>query len=350
MNAIVIPRPGGPDVLAVEERPRPSPGPGDILVRVHASALNRADILQRRGKYPAPPGAPEDIPGLEYAGEVAEVGPGAGLWAVGNRVMGIVAGGGHAEYVCVNEREAIRIPQALSFEEAAAVPEAFMTAYDALFRILGITVGDRVLIHAVASGVGTAASQLAAAAGATVFGTSRTAAKLDRVRELGVAHPIDSSRDDFTRVIRDETAGEGVRAALDLLGGPELPRTLDVLAVRGRLALVGTLAGQRAEFDLGQIMRRRLEIHGTVLRSRPPEEKIALARELSAHVLPLLSAGRVRPVVDRVMPFGEMADAHRLMEENRTFGKIVLSWDGSGSPGIRAPGSDHSASTGRRED
>jgi NADPH:quinone reductase len=158
MNAIVIPRPGGPDVLTVAKRPRPSPGPGDILVRVHASALNRADILQRRGKYPAPPGAPEDIPGLEYAGEVTEMGPGAGLWAVGNRVMGIVAGGGHAEYVCVNEREAIRIPQALSFEEAAAVPEAFMTAYDALFRILGITVGDRVLIHAVASGVGTAAS------------------------------------------------------------------------------------------------------------------------------------------------------------------------------------------------
>jgi len=349
VKAVVIPRPGNPGVLAIEERPRPSPGPGDVLVRVHASALNRADILQRRGKYPPPPGAPEDIPGLEYAGEVVEVGTGAGLWAPGNRVMGIVAGGGHAEFVCVNEREVIRIPQSLSWEEAAAVPEVFMTAYDALFRILGITVGDRVLIHAVASGVGTAASQLAAAAGATVFGTSRTASKLERVSELGVTHAIDSSRHDFVEVIRRETDGEGVRAVLDLIGGPDLGRSLEALALRGRLVLVGTMAGAGADLDLGRILRRRLEIFGTVLRSRPPEERIALARDFSAHVIPLFSAGRLRPVIDRVMPFTEIAAAHRLMEDDRTFGKVVLTWDGLGSEG-RGPGADHAARTTRRPD
>src|SRR5918997_2378874 len=180
MKAIVIARPGGPEVLVQEERPVPEPGPGEVRVRVHASALNRADLLQRRGAYPAPPGAPADIPGLEYAGEGESVGEGAGLWAPGNRVMGIVGGGGHAEYVVVHEREGIRVPQNLSWEEAAAVPEAFLTAYDALFRQLDLTMGERLLIHAVGSGVGTAALQLARAAGAMTIGTSRTPEKLAR--------------------------------------------------------------------------------------------------------------------------------------------------------------------------
>ncbi|HEX2094092.1 MAG TPA: NAD(P)H-quinone oxidoreductase [Longimicrobiaceae bacterium] len=326
MRAVVIPRPGGPEVLQVVERSVPEPGPGEIRVRVHASALNRADLLQRRGAYPAPPGAPQDIPGLEYAGEVDAVGEGAGLWAVGNRVMGIVGGGGHAEYVVVHEREAIRIPQGLSFEEAAAVPEAFLTAYDALFRRLELEMGERVLIHAVGSGVGTAALQLARAAGALVIGTSRSADKLRRAGELGLDVGIDASKEDVAEALNQATYGSGVHAVVDLVGGKSLETALRGLALGGRVVVVGTVGGSRAEIDLGLLLRRRIRIIGTVLRSRPLEEKISLAREFSKTVLPLLSSGRIRPVVDRVHPFEEIAEAQRRMEANDSFGKIVLRW------------------------
>lgn len=326
MKAIVITRPGGPEVLVQEDRPVPEPGPGEIRVRVHASALNRADLLQRRGMYPAPPGAPADVPGLEYAGEVDAVGPGAGLWAVGNRVMGIVGGGGHSELVVVHEREAIRIPQNLGFEEAAAVPEAFLTSYDALFRQLDVKVGERVLIHAVGSGVGTAALQLARAAGAEVLGTSRSAGKLERARELGLETGIDTSREDLAEAVNQATYGSGVHALLDLVGGKLLEASLRVLALRGRAVVVGTTAGTKAEIDLGLLLRRRIHIFGTVLRSRPLEEKIALAREFSGAVLPLVSSARIRPVVDTVYPFADIRKAHERMEANDTFGKIVLTW------------------------
>jgi putative PIG3 family NAD(P)H quinone oxidoreductase len=326
MNAIVITRPGGPEVLVRESRPMPEPGPGEIRVRVRASAMNRADVLQRRGLYPAPPGAPADIPGLEYAGEVDAVGPGAGLWAVGNRVMGIVGGGGHAEFVVVHEREAIRIPQPLTWEEAAAIPEAFLTAYDALFRQLDLKVGERVLIHAVGSGVGTAAVQLARAAGAEVLGTSRTAAKLERCRELGLEIGIDTTAEDLAEAVNQATYGTGVHAVLDLVGGKLLEASLRVMASRGRAVVVGTTGGSHAQIDLGLLLRRRIHLFGTVLRSRPLEEKIALAREFSGAVLPLVSSGRVRPVVDSVIPFAEIGRAHELMESNSTFGKIVLTW------------------------
>jgi len=326
MKAIVITRPGGPEVLVQEDRPVPEPGPGEIRVRVHASALNRADLLQRRGMYPAPPGAPADVPGLEYAGEVDAVGPGAGLWAVGNRVMGIVGGGGHSEFVVVHEREAIRIPQNLEFEQAAAIPEAFLTSYDALFRQLDVKVGERVLIHAVGSGVGTAALQLARAAGAEVLGTSRSAGKLERARELGLETGIDTSKEDLAEAVNQATYGSGVHALLDLVGGKLLEASLRVLALRGRAVVVGTTAGTKAEIDLGLLLRRRIHIFGTVLRSRPLEEKIALAREFSGAVLPLVSSARIRPVVDTVYPFADIRKAHERMEANDTFGKIVLTW------------------------
>ncbi|HEX8690961.1 MAG TPA: NAD(P)H-quinone oxidoreductase [Longimicrobium sp.] len=326
MKAIVIARPGGPEVLVQEEREVPQPGPGEVRVRVHASALNRADLLQRRGAYPAPPGAPADVPGLEYAGEVDAVGEGAGLWAVGNRVMGIVGGGGHAEFVVVHEREAIRVPQNLSWEEAAAVPEAFLTAYDALFRQLDLKMGERLLIHAVGSGVGTAAVQLARAAGATTIGTSRTPEKLARAAELGLEVGIDTEREDLAEAVNQATYGSGVHAVLDLVGGRLLEASLRVLALRGRVIVVGTTAGSKAEIDLGVLLRRRLQMIGTVLRSRPLEEKIALAREFSGSVLPLLSSARIRPVVDTVFPFSDIREAHERMEENASFGKIVLRW------------------------
>jgi NADPH2:quinone reductase len=326
MRAVVIGKPGGPEVLSMEERPVPQPGPGEIRVRVHASALNRADLLQRRGNYPAPPGAPADIPGLEYAGEVDAVGEGAGLWAVGNRVMGIVGGGGHAEYVVVHEREAIRIPQNLAWEEAAAIPEAFLTAYDALFRQLDLTMGERLLVLAVGSGVGTAALQLASAAGATVIGTSRTADKLKRAGEMGLEVGVDTSKEDLAEAVNQATYGSGVHAVLDLVGGKLLEASLRVVALRGRVVVVGTTGGARVEVDLGLLLRRRIHLFGTVLRSRPLEEKIALAREFSNAVIPLVSSGRIKPVVDSVFPFDAIRAAHERMEENASFGKIVLTW------------------------
>lgn len=326
MKAVVIARPGGPEVLTLEDRPVPVPRPGEIRVRVHASALNRADLLQRRGLYPAPPGLPADVPGLEYAGEVDAVGEGAGLWAVGNRVMGIVGGGGHAEYVVVHEREALRVPQTLSWEEAASIPEAFLTAYDALFRQLDLKVGERLLIHAVGSGVGTAAVQLARAAGATTLGTSRTAAKVERARALGLDVGIDSSREDLADAVSQATYGGGVDTVLDLVGGALLEATLPVVAPRGRVILVGTTGGAKVTMDLGLLLRRRITMTGTVLRSRPVEEKIALAREFSNVVVPLLSSGRIQPVVDTVYTFDEVRKAHEQLERNDSFGKVVLVW------------------------
>ena len=328
MRAIVNTRPGGPEVLEEQERPTPEPTPNQIRVRVHASALNRADLLQRKGGYPAPPGSPPDIPGLEYAGEVDAIGEGVELWTVGDRVMGITGGGGHAEFLCVHEREAVRVPPNLSLEQAAAVPEVFMTAFDALFPQIGLQPGERLLIHAVGSGVGTAALQLAHAADTTVLGTSRTAEKIERAKELGLDIGIDTSAEsDIAAAVERATEGEGVHAVLNLLGAGVLDTDLRVLATGGRMVVLGTITGSKAEIDLRTLMGKRGQLRGSVLRARPLEEKIALAREFSRVVLPLLASGRVRPVVDRTYSFARIADAHRQMEANDTFGKLVLKWE-----------------------
>jgi len=325
MKAVVITRAGGPEVLEIRDRPMPEPGPGEIRVRVRASALNRADLLQRRGAYPAPPGATRDIPGLEYAGEVDAAGAGAGLWAVGNRVMGIIGGGGHAEYVVVHEREAVRVPHNLSWEEAGAVPEVFLTAYDALFRHLDLVVGERVLIHAVGSGVGTAALQLARAAGAITIGTSRTADKLERAAEMGLDVAVDATAGSWADAVEAAAEG-GVHAVLDLVGGAYFDGNLRVLSVGGRMVVVGTVSGTRVELDLATLLRKRIHLIGTVMRSRVLEEKMSLAREFSKSVLPLLASGRIHPVIDEVYPFPRISDAHRRLETNDTFGKLVLTW------------------------
>jgi NADPH:quinone reductase-like Zn-dependent oxidoreductase len=225
----------------------------------------------------------------------------------------------------VHEREAMRVPAGLSWEEAAAVPEVFLTAYDALFRQMDLQVGERLLVHAVGSGVGTAAVQLARVAGVTTLGTSRTASKLQRAQELGL--DVGIGGEDWAARVEQETGGEGVHAVLDLVGGAYLADSLRVLAPRGRAIVVGTTAGAHAELDLGLLLRRRLHLFGTVLRTRPVEEKIALAREFSDAVLPLLASRRVRPVVDHVYPFGEIREAHRHLESNDTFGKVVLRWE-----------------------
>ena len=326
MRAVVITKPGGPDVLAIEERPVPEPGPGQVRVHVRASALNRADIGQRMGRYPAPPGYPSDIPGLEFAGEVESAGAGTSLFRAGDRVMGIIAGGGHAEFLCVHERELIPVPSNLGWEEAAAIPEVFLTAYDAMFTRLELSAGTTLLIHAVGSGVGTAAVQLARIAGIAAIGTTRTQSKLDRAKELGLPDGVITSDSGWESEVTRMSGGSGVTAILDLVGGGFLAANLRLLAPRGRLLVVGTTAGASAELDLRTVLHRRLRIEGTVLRARPLEEKIALAREFSARMLPYVSSGELKAVIDSVVPFGEIATAHTRMESNANFGKIVLVW------------------------
>jgi putative PIG3 family NAD(P)H quinone oxidoreductase len=327
MRAIVITKPGGPDVLEEQIRPIPDPGYGQVRVRIRASALNRADVMQRGGNYPPPSGASADIPGLEYAGEVEALGPGTSLWRPGARVMGIVGGGGHSEFVTVHEREAIAVPTGMSWEVAAAIPEVFLTAYDALFLQLKMKIGERLLIHAVGSGVGTAALQLARSAGIMVLGTSRSADKITRARALGLEVGIVASTADWTAGIEKATGRAGVHAVLDLVGGKYLDGNLRVLAPRGRMILVGHVSGAKAELNLAMLISKRIQLMGTVLRSRPLEEKISLARAFTEHVLPLFAAGKLKPVVDRVYSFADIKVAHRQMESDSSFGKIVLRWD-----------------------
>jgi len=327
MRAIIITRPGGPEVLEMLERPKPAPGVGQIRVRVRASALNRADLMQREGNYPVPAGVPADISGMEYAGEVDALGPAATLWKVGARVMGIIGGAGHAEFLCVHEREAMPAPSSLSWEEIAAIPEAFLTAYDALFNRLELRAGETLLIHAVGSGVGTAAVQIARVAGARVIGTARTAGKLERAKKLGLDIGIDASRGDWAAQVEDAIGAMHVHAVMDLVGGSYLDGNLRVLIVRGRIVVVGLTAGAAAQFNMGVLLRKRLTVVGTVLRARPLEEKIQLARDFSMRWVPLFDSGRLKPIVDRVLPFSEIRAAHEAMESNETFGKIVMRWE-----------------------
>ena len=327
MKAVIITRPGGPDVLEVQDRPKPEPGLGQIRVRVRGSALNRADLMQREGNYPVPPGVSADISGMEYAGEVDALGSSATLWKIGDRVMGIIGGGAHAEYLCVHEREAMPAPKGMSWEDAAAIPEAFLTAYDALFNRLVLRTGETVLIHAVGSGVGTAALQIARVAGATVVGTARSPEKLERAKKLGLDIAIDASRGDWVAQVEAAIGAARVHGVVDLVGGSYLEGNMRVLALRGRIVVVGLTGGRTAPLDMGMLLVKRLTIVGTSLRSRPLEEKITVARELSERIVPLFDAGRLKPVVDRVFPFAEIRAAHELMESNQTFGKIVLRWD-----------------------
>ncbi len=290
MRAIVITGTGGAEVLEVREVPDPEPKGEQVRVRVRAAALNRADLMQCRGMYPAPPGAPKDIPGLEYAGEVDALGPDVtGPLKPGDRVFGIVGGGGQAEFVLTHERMAVPIPSNLDYVEAAAIPEAFITSHDALLTPGRVSPGERVLIHAVGSGVGTAAVQIAHAMGCTVFGTSRTAEKLERAAALGLDQAIDTSREDFAEAVRSRTGGAGVAVVIDFLGGPALSGNLAALATRGRLVLVGLLGGSNAPIDLNLMLRKRLTIVGTTLRARPLEEKIAATRQFAEQVIPWLA-------------------------------------------------------------
>ncbi|HVE86546.1 MAG TPA: NAD(P)H-quinone oxidoreductase [Myxococcales bacterium] len=328
MRALRIDGQGGPEVLKLQDVPELAPGPGEVVVRVRASGLNRADLLQCMGLYPAPPDAPPDIPGLEYAGEVAAAGPRARRFKPGDRVMGIVGGGAFAEQLVAHEREVMALPPGLSFSQAAAIPEAFMTAWDAMVLQGGLSGAQHVLIHAVASGVGTAGCQLAAAAGANVVGTSRTADKLERCqKELRLAHGIAvPGGPTFADAVKEATGGHGADVVLDLAGGEYLPETVEAAAYQGRIILVGLLAGPSAEVPLGRVLQKRLTLRGTTLRSRPLEEKIQVAQRFEREVLPLFQRGALKPVVDAVHPVSQVAAAFERMASNQSFGKIVLEW------------------------
>jgi putative PIG3 family NAD(P)H quinone oxidoreductase len=325
MKAIRIREPGGPEVLELCEVAAVRPGLGEIVVRVAASGLNRADLLQRMGRYPAPAGAPADIPGLEYSGVVEAVGRGVSAWVPGDRVMGIVGGGGYAELTVTHERTAVRVPVGLDTVSAGAVPEVFMTAYDALFRQAGLSAGETVLIHAVGSGVGTAAVQLARRAGARTLGTSRTPDKLARAAELGLdaAIPGDEA---WPERVRELTGGRGVDVILDLVGGPYLPGNLSVMATLARQVVVGVPGGSVSEIDLRALMGRRASIRGTVVRARPLEEKAALARQFESRVVPGLEDGSLRPVVHETFRPEDVGKAHGAMERNENFGKLLIVW------------------------
>lgn len=326
-KAVVIRGAGDVDVLDIAEVARPVAGAGEVLVEIAAAGLNRADCLQRRGFYPAPAGAAADVPGLEFAGTVVELGAGATRFAIGERVMGIAGGGAMATHIAAHERTLVPVPAGLDLERAAAVPEVFMTAYDALFLQAGVTVGDEVVIHAAGSGVGTAAIQLVARVGARAIGTSRDEGKLERCRALGMAEGIlvDGEKR-FADAVRALSGGQGAAIILDSIGAAYLEENMRALAVGGRLVVIGLLGGASGALSLGLLLSRRARVFGTVLRSRPLEEKAELAQKFTAHVLPLLADGRLVPVVDSVMPMAEVREAHRRMEANDTFGKIVLRW------------------------
>ena len=327
MRAAVITEPGGPDVLKVMEVDDPAPGPEDVLVDVKASALNRADMLQREGGYPAPPGSPDDIPGLEFAGVVLEAGDRVIGMAKGERVFGLLGGGGYASRTVTHHRMAVPIPDGWDFVQAAATPEVYFTAYDALFNRGNLQMGEKVLIHAAGSGVGTAAVQLAHHAGAFVYGTAGTAEKLAGAAKLGMDVGINYHDQDFAAVVKEHTGGEGVDVLIDFIGGPYWDQNIASMAVLGRLVEVGLMGGSRVEVDLGRLMGKRLQVTGTGLRGRSLEEKLAVTAQFKRHVLPHLVSGSMKPIVDRTFPLEEVAEAHRYMETNANFGKIVLTID-----------------------
>ncbi|MEO7038893.1 MAG: NAD(P)H-quinone oxidoreductase [Candidatus Elarobacter sp.] len=326
MKAIVIAAPGGVDVLELRDVARPVPSHAQVLVRVHATALNRADLMQREGHYPPPADAPQDIPGMEFAGEVAVIGPAVTRWKVGQRVFGIVGGGAYAEYLVTHERLLAQLPDAMSYIDAAAVPEAFITAHDALVTQAALRASESVLIHAVASGVGLAAVQLVRALGAIPFGTARGAGKLDRAKELGLEDGWAATSDirELATHAKRWTNGRGINVVLDLVGGAYFPASIEVMAPLGRLMVIGLIAGRDAQIPLGRVLTSRITIRGTMLRGRAIEEKIAATRAFEEQVVPLFARGLVRAVVDREYPLAEVREAHTRLESNDTVGKIVL--------------------------
>ena len=323
MEAIIRTGDGGPEVLQLSEVPAPKPTATQLLVDVHATALNRADLIQRRGGYPPPPGD-SDILGLEIAGTVAAVGRAVEGVSEGDRVFGLVGGGGYAAQAVIDYRMAMPIPDSWRFEEAAAVPEVFFTANENIFTLGELAAGETILIHAGGSGVGTAGIQISHHAGANVFVTAGTSEKIHKCKTLGAIEGINYKTADFVAEIEHLTGGEGVDVVLDFIGAPYLEQNLSILKTKGRLLQVGLIGGATAEIDLGTLMRKRLKIIGSVMRPQSIDEKIAITQRFVDRWLPELKNGTLKPVIDKVFPLAEARQAHTYMEANRNFGKIIL--------------------------
>jgi len=323
MRAVVLTQFGGPEVLQIVDIPAPKPGPEEVLVQVRATALNRADLLQRRGLYPNPFPDAHDVPGMEFSGTVASVGERVRVWHEGDEVIGIVSGGAYGEQLVVHERQAMRIPAGVSLADAAAIPEVFITAWDAIVVQGGLTSGRWVLVHAAASGVGTAAVQIAKAIGARVLATC-SAGKVAAVRALGAEVVVDYAAADFVQAVRDATGGRGVDVICDVVGGDYLDRNVAAIAVKGRIVQVGVMAGGAVTFNVGALLPKRASIAGTVLRARPLEEKIAISQRFATEVLPLFESGALRVVIDSRYRLDDIAAAHAYMETNANVGKILI--------------------------
>jgi putative PIG3 family NAD(P)H quinone oxidoreductase len=323
MIAIEISRPGDPDVLVPVERPTPTAGAGEMLIRVAAAGVNRPDVMQRLGRYPPPPGA-SDIPGLEIAGTIEAMGAGVHRWRGGDQVCALVSGGGYAEYCVAPAVQCLPIPNGLDLVSAAALPEAFFTVWTNVFDRGRLQRGETILVHGGSSGIGTTAIQLAHARGARVFATARTREKCNACERLGAERGIDYTVEDFVAIVKDATGGRGVDVVLDMVGAEYFARNLEALAIEGRLVEIATLQGSRTELNIAFLMQRRLTITGSTLRIRSAEEKGAIADALRAEVWPLLDAGRIAPVVHARFPLRDAAAAHRMMESGEHIGKLVL--------------------------
>ena len=323
MRAVVVTSPQGPDGLPVEDLPAPVPGPGEVLVRVRAAGINKADLLQRAGSYPPPPGVTDRL-GLEVSGVVAALGDGVTGWSEGDRVCALVDGGGYAELVTVPAAQVLRVPDGIDLLDAAALPEAVCTAWSNLVDVGGLTAGSTVLVHGGSGGVGVVAVQLAAALGARVLTTAGGAARAERCLELGAEVAIDHRRDDVLHRVLEATGGAGVDIVLDVLGAGGLETNLRALATGGRLVVIGLQQGRRAEIDLGLLLARRAAVIGTTLRARPPHEKAAIADSVRQTVWPMLLDGRLRPVVHARLPLAEAAAGHELLASGEVFGKVLL--------------------------
>lgn len=325
MKAIVITKPGDPDVLQLQDRPRPNPQAREVLVQVFAAGINRPDVAQRKGNYPPPPGAPPDIPGLEIAGIIIALGKDCSRWKPGDKVCALITGGGYAEYCAVPQGQCLPVPQGLSFAEAASLPETFFTVWSNVFDRGKLMPGETLLVHGGSSGIGVAAIQLAKAWGSPVYVTAGTETKCSFCETLGAEKAINYRVEQFKDVIRKRTADRGVDVILDMIGGAYTPDNLDILAEEGRLVLINFMTGDEVTIKLSAIMRKRLTITGSTLRGRDTTFKTAIAANLEKHAWPWLASGKVKPIVYQTFLLEQAAEAHRLMESSNHIGKIVLS-------------------------
>ena len=327
MKAVVITTAGGPEVLQIAERPKPVMAANEVLIKVAAAGVNRPDVYQRKGSYPPPKDAPSDIPGLEIAGTITDVGADVTRWKAGDKVCALVSGGGYAEYCSAPEGQCLPVPDKLSFVEAASLPETFFTVWSNVFDRGKLQAGESLLVHGGSSGIGVTAIQMATALGSSVYVTAGSDEKCKFCEELGAAKAINYKTEDFAVIINQITDGKGVNVILDMIGGDYTPGNIACLSEDGRLVLINAMKGKDVQIDLAQVMRKRLIITGSMLRSREIEFKSAIARNLEKHIWPLLASGKIKPVVHAVFPAGEVAKAHALMESSEHVGKIVLVFD-----------------------